>query len=383
VFPIPDFPTDIKITRITYAEVTNTSPKMIGKNSRKENHGDTSRERLVRVYTDSGHEGFGVTGATAKVLEETEAPQALGASPIALLDPETGIMAHGVEHALWDLIGKVTGKPVYALLGESCRDKVDAYDGGLYFCDILYPELGLKRVEQEAADSMVQGFHAIKMKIGRGHKWMSPEAGFQRDVDAIRLVRQTIGPGIKLMIDGNNGFDEPGAERLFDVVGDQEIFWAEEMFPENIEDYTRFRTYLDRNDLKTLIADGETLAEPSPLYPYIEQGLIDVVQLDTTAIGLSAWWKLAAFSHEHDRLSAPHTWASRFAVYVTAHLAKAIPNFVSNEVPAYEPDAYRPAGFTFQNGGFTITDMPGWGLEINEGVYREKYQSGEQEWTLD
>ena len=92
MFPIPDFPTDIKITRITYAEVTNTSPKMIGKNSRKENHGDTSRERLVRVYTDSGHEGFGVTGATAKVLEETDAPQALGASPIALLNPETGIM---------------------------------------------------------------------------------------------------------------------------------------------------------------------------------------------------------------------------------------------------------------------------------------------------
>ena len=178
MFHIPDFPMDIKITRITYTEVTNTSPKMIGKNAMKENHGDTSKERLVRVYTDSGHEGFGVTRATAEVLEENEAPQALGVSPITLLDPEIGIMPYGIEHALWDLIGKVICKPVYALLGESCRDTVDAYDGGLYFCDILYPNLGLKRVEQETADSMIQGFHAIKMKIGRGHKWMSPEAGF-------------------------------------------------------------------------------------------------------------------------------------------------------------------------------------------------------------
>ena len=382
MFHIPDFPMDIKITRITYTEVTNTSPKMIGKNAMKENHGDTSRERLVRVYTDSGHEGFGVTRATVEVLEENEAPQALGVSPITLLDPEIGIMPYGIEHALWDLIGKVICKPVYALLGESCRDTVDAYDGGLYFCDILYPNLGLKRVEQEAADSMIQGFHAIKMKIGRGHKWMSPEAGFQRDVEAIRLVRQTVGPDVKLMIDGNNGFDEKGAERLLDVVGDQEIFWAEEMFPEDIEEYTRFRTYLDRNGLKTLIADGETRAEPSPLYPFIEQGLIDVVQLDTTAIGLSAWWKLAAFSHGHGRLSAPHTWASRFAVYATAHLAKVIPNFVSNEVPAYEPDAYHPTGFTFENGVFTVSDMPGWGLKIDEGVYREKYQPHEREWKL-
>ena len=381
MFTIPDFPSDIKITRITHTEIINTSPKMIGKNSRRENHGDTSKERLVRVYTDSGHEGFGVTRATADVLEGHEVSQALGVNPITLLDPEDGITLYGIEHALWDLIGKITGKPVYALLGESCRNTVDAYDGGLYFCDILYPDLGLKRVEQEAAESVAQGFHAIKMKIGRGHMWMPPEEGFQRDIDAIRLVRQTVGPDIKLMVDGNNGFDEAGAERLLDVVGDQDIFWAEEMFPETIEDYTRFRAHLERNGLKTLIADGETLSEPSPLYPFIEQGLIDVVQLDTTAIGLSAWWKLAAFSHEHGRRSAPHTWASRFAVYATAHLAKVIPNFVSNEVPAYDPDAYHPTGFTFENGAFTVSDMPGWGLEIDEPVYQEKYQSHEQQWT--
>lgn len=382
MFSIPECPSDVRITRITYVEVTGQSPKMIGKNAVKDDHGATNRERLVRVFTNSGHEGFGVTRATAAEVE-VETAKALGFNPVLLIDMDQGITLRGIEHALWDLIGQITGKPVYALLGASCRDTIDAYDGGLYFCDLVYPELGLARVEQEAAESIAQGHRAIKMKIGRGHKWMPPEEGFQRDVDAIRLVRQTIGPDIRVMVDGNNGFDETGAERLMEAVGDQDIYWAEEMFPETLEDYTKFRAFLDRNGLKTLIADGETLAEPAPLYPFIEQRLIDVVQLDTTQIGLSAWWRLAAFSQIHGRLCAPHTWGSRFAVYATAHLGKVIPSFLYNEVPAYDPDAYRPTGFTFENGTYTLSDKPGWGLEIDGQVYQEKYTDAEQRWVLE
>lgn len=378
MFRMPAFPSDVKITGITYAEIYGKSPKMIGKNARRDDHGDTARERLIRIFTNTGHEGFGVTGASIESIEKNEISQALGVNPISLLNVENGITLYGLEHALWDLIGKIVGKPVYALLGDSCRDTIEAYDGGLYFCDLVYPELGLTRVEQEAAESVAQGHRAIKMKIGRGNQWMSPEEGFQRDVDAIRLVRRTIGPDIKLMLDGNNGFDCAGAERLFDAVGDEDIYWAEEMFPETIEDYTHFREFLNKQSPNTLIADGETLAEPSLLYPFIEQKLIDVVQLDMLQIGLSAWWKLAAFSHEHSRLSAPHTWSSRFAVYATAHLAKVIPNFLSDEIPAYAPDAYHPTGFKFHEGAYTISDMPGWGLELDKQVYEERYLSSER-----
>lgn len=383
MFAIPDFPDDVTISSITYTEVVNTSPKMIGRNARKDNHGITSKERLVRVFTNSGHEGFGVTRADANAIEEFEIATALGANPVSLLDPQNGIGLYGIEHGLWDLIGKITGKPVYALLGESRRDVVEAYDGGLYFCDILYPDQGLKRIEEETAQSMAAGFNAIKMKIGRGHMWMPPKEGLERDVQAIRLVRQIIGPDTKLMIDGNNGFDVEGAEALMDLVGDQDIYWAEEMFPETIKDYTRFRAFLERRGLDTLIADGETLPEPSSLYPFIEQRLIDVVQLDTTTIGLSAWWRLAEMCGRYELQSAPHTWASRFAVYATAHLAKAIPNFLTNEVPAYEPDAYRATGFTFANGAHTVSDMPGWGLDIDEGIYESKYRANERRWDAE
>lgn len=378
MFHVPESSHDVRIERITCVDVVGTSPKMIGKNAVRDDHGDTTTERLVRVFTNTGHEGLGVTRASVASMEADEIPRALGANPYALVDPAVGITLRGLEHALWDLIGRIAGLPVYALLGGSVRDTVEAYDGGLYFCDLLDPDRGVGRVAEEAVDSVAQGHRAIKMKVGRGHRWMAPAEGFRRDIEAIRTVRRTVGPDIILMIDGNNGFDRPGAERLFEEAGDQDISWAEEMFPETIDDYTQFRAFLEQRKLPTRIADGETLPDWPPLRPYIEQRLIDVVQLDMNQIGLSAWRRLAAFADEYGVQCAPHTWSSRFAVYASLHLGKAIPNFLSAEVPAYEPDAYRPVGFTFRDGRYTVSDMPGFGLVIDDHVYRSRYQAHEK-----
>ena len=379
MFRIPSAPSNIRINRVTCVEAVAESPKMIGKNAVRDDHGATTKERLVRLYTDKGHHGFGVTRASAGQVEQ-EAAQILGQHPLSLLDPKEGLALKGVEHALWDLIGQIADKPVHALIGEKCRAEVEAYDGGLYFCDLVYPDENLHRVAKETEESLAAGHRAIKMKIGRGHKWMPAEKGFQRDVDAIRLVRQIIGPDVLLMVDGNNGFDCAGAEKLFEAIGDQDIFWAEELFPETVEDYTRFREFLTRNGLKTLIADGETLAEPSPLYPFIEQRLIDVCQLDLNQIGLSAWLKLAAFCNDYGVLCAPHTWASRFALYASLHLGKVLPNFLSAEVPAYVPDIYQPVGFEFHYGAYVVLPVPGWGLKLDGKAYRKRYGNQEQVW---
>jgi L-alanine-DL-glutamate epimerase-like enolase superfamily enzyme len=379
MFRIPLIPSGIRISRIACVDTEGRSPKMIGKNARLDDHGATARERLVRIFTGDGHHGFGVTRARPEDIE-AEASEVIGRPLASLVDPEEGIRLRGLEHALWDVIGQAVGQPVYALLGESCRPAVEAYDGGLYFCDLLYPDRGLDQVAREAEESIAQGHRAIKMKIGRGHRWMSPEEGFRRDIEAIRLVRKTAGPEMLLMVDGNNGFDREGAERLFEAVGDQRLYWAEEMFPETLDDYARFRWFLEQRGLDTLLADGETLPAPDELYPYIEQRLIDVVQLDMNQIGLSAWWKLAAFAHDYGVLCAPHTWSSRFALYASLHLGKAIPNFLSAEVPAYLPDVYRPAGFEFHHGAYRIHPLPGWGLRLDEGVYKRRYAPQERAW---
>ncbi|MBM3263689.1 MAG: hypothetical protein FJY97_09745 [candidate division Zixibacteria bacterium] len=379
MFDFPFLSSNIRVRRIAYVEISGESPKMIGKNAVKDDHGATTRERLVRVFTDTGQEGFGVTRASADEIGQ-EAEQALGQPVSEFLDPAEGIRSRGLEHALWDLVGQISDRPVWTFLGPSRRERIEAYDGGLYFCDLVAPEKGLDRVAQEAQESVDAGHRAIKMKIGRGYRWMSAEEGFARDVAAIRRVRTVVGPDVLLMVDGNNGFDRAGAERLFEAIGDQDICWAEKLFPETIDDYVRLRDFLTRKELHTLIADGETLSAPEGLYPFIEPHLIDVAQLDMNQIGLSSWRRLAAFCEEFGVLCAPHTWSSRFALYASLHLGKAIPNFLSAEVPAYIPDVYHPVGFSFFQGAYRIAPLAGWGLQIDEKGYREHFAALERVW---
>ena len=81
------------------------------------------------------------------------------------------------------------------------------------------------------------------------------------------------GPDVLLMVDGNNGFDGAGAIRMFREVGPLQIFWAEEMFPETVEDCRAFQTFLREHGWATLIADGETQGSVEPMLPIMEQQL--------------------------------------------------------------------------------------------------------------
>ncbi len=113
-----DFPTDLNITRVTDVTIVGDRPKMIGKNAVRGDHGQQGRERLVRLYTDDSHTGFGVG------RPEEETLQALvGKNPLDFFDPAVGVRdaagvtgIKGVEFALWDLIARVLGKPICELI---------------------------------------------------------------------------------------------------------------------------------------------------------------------------------------------------------------------------------------------------------------------------
>lgn len=383
----------MQITRIRVINAIGYSPKMIGSNSRLPSHGAQTRDPIVRLETDAGIEGIGRLRGGMDAAEK-ELPQLIGRRVEEFYNPDVGVVGTtAAEFAIWDVVAKAQGKPVYALLSveQSVRlphavgeqsDRllhgVDVYDGGLYFCDLLYPDRPMERVREEAAESVARGFRAIKMKIGRGHKWMEAEEGFRRDVECVAAVRETIGPDVKLMVDGNNGFDLSGAMRLFREIGQFDIYWAEEMFPETVEDYRVFRDFLRENGWNTLIADGETQGEVAPLLPIMEAGLLDALQLDINRVGLTEWKRLAALCQQHHCCGAPHTWSSQFGLFISLHLGRAFDNFLAHEVPAYNVDAILPAGIEWYGGQYHFTGMPGWGVVVNERVYSEKYRGGEK-----
>src|SRR6476646_1523036 len=104
-------PTDIKITRITCVDLTSKRVKLVGKNARLGVHGDSARDRIVILHTNSDHQGIGYCRADQKKVAEL-----LGANPRDLLNPQSHRITSslGAQTApLWDLVAKLANKPVY------------------------------------------------------------------------------------------------------------------------------------------------------------------------------------------------------------------------------------------------------------------------------
>ena len=376
-----DYPTDLKITRITEVDIVGQRPKMIGKNAVRGDHGQQSRERLIRLYTNQGHQGFGVGRPGEETLRAL-----LGKNPFDFFDAAVGIRdavgvkgIAGVEFALWDLIGRVLQRPVYELIaaaGEAAPagTPVRAYDGSLYFADLLYPDKGIARIEEEAAESVRRGFRAIKAKVGRGHKWMESAEGFARDVAVLKATRKVIGPDALLLIDANNGYDRAGATRLLDAVGDLDIYWAEEMFPEHVQECLAFKAFLQERGWRTKLADGESLRTAEDFRPYLEAEAFDVVQADMRRAGFTEYKRLSHLAARHNAVCAPHNWGSQFGAFASVQLAGGIPNFLLVEVDPVVFDVYVADALKFEDGAFILPETVGLGVAIDETVYRRKYE---------
>ena len=186
---------------------------------------DVSDYVLVRVSTDAGIEGAGeatvqarwsgetVWGAKA-LIDHVLAPHLIGRDPMDfdliefLMDQATQdnwFAKSALDMACWDICGKEMGKPIYALLGGPvrplsirCRFSMGAYE----------PERARKR----AAELIAAGFDTIKVKVG---------TDVEKDIERVRVVRETIGPGPEMVIDANCGYT---AKTAIEMAGEIENF---------------------------------------------------------------------------------------------------------------------------------------------------------------
>ncbi len=314
------------ITRVIGFRHVCPRPKYVGKNSHLDDHGDRTSENCLRILTEQGVEGVGIGHATPEI-----ARQLLGHSLDEFWKPGVGAVSPlgRADHALFDLVGKALEVPSWKLIGGRGPEWVDVYDGSIYFNDLLTGSepSGVSRILKEVEQSLERGHRALKIKVGRGFKWMEPEAGFRRDVEVMRAIRKLVGKDVRLMVDANNGFDLDGTKRWLDAV-DDDLFFVEEMFPENVEQDLELKAYLKGKGWRTRVADGESAHEVEYFDPYIRHDALDVLQGDIRAFGLTKLWELSrrAESHPGIRL-APHNWGSNLGVYMMMPLARGIPNF--------------------------------------------------------
>ncbi len=328
---------------------------------------------LVFVETSGGLSGVGYTyigtagaRAAAALLEEVLAPRLVGQPAYGpertwpalfqetLLLGRRGLVMRAmsaIDIALWDLLGKAAGLPLYVLLG-GVRDEVPAYGSGGYY----RPGDPLENVRHGLAQYIAQGFSDFKIKVGG--------APFEVDVARVRVARETIGPVGRLALDANNVWHTPAeAIRFIRVVEPYDIWWVEEPLPpDDIPGHAEVARTVD-----VPIATGEIHATRWEFRDNILAKAADILQPDAGVVGgITEWMKITHAAQTFGLLVAPH-WNADIHV----HLAGAAGDVLTVEYFALEQDVFnferilgerlKPAG-----GLIKIPQRPGLGLMLDD-----------------
>ncbi len=363
------FPADLKITRIVSFDLHTQRSKFAGKNAVRGDHGDTSRDRMVRLYTNVGVQAVG------RCWKEKQSLAALlGKNPFRDFDLASRRMPGPLgtrTMVLWDLAGKLLNKPVYQLLGDKQRDKVPVYDGSIYFADLLpqYTARWQDRFKEEIDMGLRAGHRAFKIKIGRGHKWMDRQAGDTRDVEVVETIRKHAGSEVHLGVDANNGYDLDGAKQFLDRASDLGMDFLEEPFPEQVEPCLELKRYIAGRGWKTLLADGEGQDDVQAYRPFVDAQALDILQGDMNSLGIEGILAEAAMAEPRGILVAPHNWSSLLSFYLQLHVGLAVPNFYRAENDPLTSDVLIAEGYTIDGGYCSVPDAPGFGLAIDESKF--------------
>ena len=252
------------------------------------------------------------------------------------------------------------------------RDRIEVYDGTLYFSDLWYPSRGVQAVVDEAVEAIQSGYRGIKLKIGRGSKWMLRDDGRNRDIEVIRAVRSAVGMERKLLVDANNGYldDLEGAFRMVEATKEQRVDWLEEVFPENRNLYRELRSKMKRAGIGTPIADGENMRSAEDFRPWVEpERLFDYMQLDIRTGGILECREMSAIGEPHGAKAVPHNWGSQVGLLMSLHLAKTQENIVAAEDDRSTCPALVVKGYEFEDGYYTVSNEPGLGVKVDPDYY--------------
>ncbi|MEM7130558.1 MAG: mandelate racemase/muconate lactonizing enzyme family protein [Chloroflexota bacterium] len=326
---------------------------------------------LIHIETDEGITGIGWGGGTAfgkgnevtlGMIEHFK-PSLIGQDPfnyrriwadmwlpklVGRRGATTRIIS-GIDIALWDLMGKAVNKPVHKLLG-GYRDKIPTYIAGGYYEE----DKGLKELAQEMEENLVLGAKAIKIKIGG--------VPINEDVERVRVVRETIGPDVKLLVDANNAYTAHEAIEIARKMEKYEPFWFEEpVAPDDYKGHAR----LARSTIIP-VATGEN--------EYTRYGFRDLIEHEAAAIynadaqilgGITEFMQVAALTAAHDLQVAPHGDQE-----IHIHLVSAIPHglileFYRETVDPLRGQIFLESMTLDDEGCVAVPDRPGLGFTPN------------------
>jgi L-alanine-DL-glutamate epimerase-like enolase superfamily enzyme len=334
---------------------------------------------LVRVTTDDGTYGWGE--AQASILPEIVGilvqrllgPVLLGRDPFDLdvlwheMFDTNRVRGHGagfllgaisaLDIALWDILGKATGKPVHQLLGGKYRDRLEVYLSGL-----AAPTLAGRQELASAAAG--RGFRAIKLFLGH-----DPST----DLANVRAIQEAAGPGVRVLVDGHWMYDRATALSLGRAYEREGVFWLEApLDPADLRGHAELARALDLP-----IAIGEVEQTRTQFLDILERGAADILQPDVgRAGGLTESRRIAALAETFGVPIAPHHGIGAGPLIVAGiHFAASIPNFLILE---YQDLMHATLAELVDNppelvnGAVLVPNRPGLGIDVRLAAI-EKY----------
>jgi len=280
-------------------------------------------EIYLRVRTDRGLDGlYGpIDREAAIVVQEQLRPFLIGKDPLAgeaLWDQMDRSNRHSragiflmaisaVDNALWDLRGRYFETPVYRLLGGPTRPSVEVYGSCLGYS--LEPE----KVRERALALKAEGYRAQKWFLAYG-PGSGPE-GMRKNVDLVRLLRETLGDSTDLMFDAFSGWDETYALAWAKQVEQYRPRWIEEAaHPEKMDSFTALH-----HGTSVPVASGEHFYGRWEVEHYLRAGAVTVVQADPEWCGgLSELLKICTVASTYDAQVIPHGHSVHAALHAIA-----------------------------------------------------------------
>jgi galactonate dehydratase len=346
--------------------------------------GNTKNYVFIKVVTDAGIDGLGeafhsldepVEGALRKFerwlvgqdpTRITHNWQAiyrglrypLGTAELSALS--------AVEHALWDIAGKVAGLPVYKLLGGPTRDRIRVYASGRFFSG---PDLA------GAAQRLVEaGYTAVKFTPQPpDYAQKSAQAALDTSVERVRAVREAVGDDVDICLDYHGrSFSPSEAVRLARALEPYNVFFLEEpALSENPDSLLEAKA-----KTSIPIAAGERAVLRGTMRELIAKQAVHIIQPEPAANGgILETIKLAAMAEMYHITVAPHQACGPVSLAVCAHIDASIPNFLIQELNV---DLDEPClkdiliGIPeVKDGYLQLPDKPGLGIELNEKALKD------------
>ncbi len=350
---------------------------------------------LIKVYTDEGIVGYGDSApfggpvqSTKAVIDYEIAPLLVGENPLnieklwkkvfytCVQHGRSGIVISalsGIDIALWDILGKVSGLPVYQLLGGFKRSTPVYASGGFYMENKTNDDLS-KEVERY----MELGFAGVKIKVGRtpqskslGYSNLYSDycaVSFQDDLQRVKEVREVIGEEALLMVDANCAWqysDALRAGRYYDELG---LYFFEE--PLKTDDYESSGKLA--LNLTTPIAGYETEYRLANFNKLLDYQAVDILQPDLSwSGGITETAKIAHLAEANYKEFTLHMWSSGILLAASVHFTCGLSNGAVLEYDM-SPNPFREElmvnPLKYEGGNICVPELPGLGVEIREDI---------------